>query len=114
ILPAMVLLGFGCGMALNPVLLAAMSEVQPSESGLASGVVNTAFMLGGAIGLAVLASLAASRSGVLAEAGMDERLALLGGYQAAFRVGPAFPRRPSSRALPPPNPASAAPAYAAH
>ena len=48
----------GCGMALNPILLIAMSEVAPSESGLASGVVNTAFMMGGALGLAVLATLA--------------------------------------------------------
>jgi EmrB/QacA subfamily drug resistance transporter len=58
ILPCMILLGVGCGVALNPILLIAMSEVAPSESGLASGVVNTAFMMGGALGLAVLASLA--------------------------------------------------------
>src|SRR6185503_18934320 len=58
ILPCMVLLGVGCGMALNPILLIAMSEVSPTESGLASGVVNTAFMMGGALGLAVLAALA--------------------------------------------------------
>ena len=58
ILPCMVLLGIGCGVALNPILLIAMSEVAPSESGLASGMVNTAFMMGGALGLAVLATLA--------------------------------------------------------
>jgi EmrB/QacA subfamily drug resistance transporter len=58
VLPCMVLLGVGCGMALNPILLIAMSEVAPDESGLASGVVNTAFMMGGALGLAVLATLA--------------------------------------------------------
>ncbi|HUQ24252.1 MAG TPA: MFS transporter [Burkholderiales bacterium] len=58
VLPCMVLLGIGCGVALNPILLIAMSEVSPSESGLASGVVNTAFMMGGALGLAVLATLA--------------------------------------------------------
>src|SRR5262245_13311411 len=57
ILPCMVLLGVGCGMALNPILLIAMSEVAPSDSGLASGMVNTAFMMGGALGLAVLATL---------------------------------------------------------
>ena len=60
ILPCMTLLGLGCGMALNPILLVAMSDVAPTESGLASGVVNTAFMMGGALGLAVLASLAES------------------------------------------------------
>ena len=51
VLPSMLLLGVGAGMALNPVLLAAMSDVAPEESGLASGVVNTAFMMGGALGL---------------------------------------------------------------
>ena len=44
-------------MAFNPVLLASMSDVEPSESGLASGIVNTSFMMGGSLGLAVLASL---------------------------------------------------------
>src|SRR5207248_11779358 len=60
VLPSMILLGFGAGMAFNPVLLAAMSDVAPEEAGLASGVVNTSFMMGGALGLAVLASIAAS------------------------------------------------------
>ena len=55
----MILLGFGAGIAFNPVLLAAMSDVEPEEAGLASGIVNTAFMMGGALGLAVLASVAA-------------------------------------------------------
>src|SRR5205823_5662527 len=48
VLPSMLLLGVGAGMAFNPVLLAAMSDVAPEESGLASGVVNTSFMMGGA------------------------------------------------------------------
>jgi uncharacterized protein YqjF (DUF2071 family) len=56
VLPSMILLGLGAGMAFNPVLLAAMSDVEPNEAGLASGVVNTSFMMGGALGLAVLAS----------------------------------------------------------
>ncbi|RBL84844.1 MFS transporter, partial [Streptomyces cavourensis] len=62
VLPGMLLLGLGAGIAFNPMLLAAMSDVEPSQSGLASGVVNTAFMMGGALGLAVLASLAAART----------------------------------------------------
>src|SRR3954466_11296380 len=69
VLPGMLLLGLGCGMALNPVLLAAMSDVEPGESGLASGIVNTAFMMGGALGLAVLASLSAARTESLLAAG---------------------------------------------
>src|SRR5262249_6646922 len=59
VLPSMLLLGIGAGMAFNPVLLAAMSDVDAKDSGLASGIVNTAFMMGGSLGLAVLASLAA-------------------------------------------------------
>ena len=90
VLPAMLLLGFGAGIAFNPMLLAAMSDVSPEESGLASGVVNTAFMMGGALGLAVLASLAASRSDTLEAAGDSALEALNGGYHAAFLVGALF------------------------
>jgi EmrB/QacA subfamily drug resistance transporter len=90
VLPGMVLLGFGAGMALNPVLLAAMSDVEPSEAGLASGLVNTAFMMGGALGLAVLASIAAGRTQTLTEAGALAAEALNGGYHAAFLFGAIF------------------------
>jgi EmrB/QacA subfamily drug resistance transporter len=90
VLPGMLLLGLGAGMALNPVLLAAMSDVDASESGLASGVVNTSFMMGGALGLAVLASLADSRSGDLLASGADGLAALNGGYRMAFAVGAVF------------------------
>jgi EmrB/QacA subfamily drug resistance transporter len=90
VLPSMILLGVGAGMAFNPVLLAAMSDVAPEESGLASGVVNTAFMMGGALGLAVLASLAASRTDSLRAAGHGELSALTGGYHLAFLVGALF------------------------
>jgi predicted MFS family arabinose efflux permease len=69
----MLLLGLGCGMALNPVMLAGMSDVDPAESGLASGVLNTSFMMGGAIGLAALARISESA-----------------GYQAAFAIGAGF------------------------
>jgi MFS family permease len=86
----MILLGLGAGMAFNPVLLAAMSDVEPTEAGLASGVVNTSFMMGGALGLAVLASLAASRTTTLEAAGDSELAALTGGYHAAFLVGAIF------------------------
>jgi EmrB/QacA subfamily drug resistance transporter len=85
VLPGMLLLGVGCGLALNPVMLAAMNDVAPEESGLASGVVNTSFMMGGALGLAVLASLAAARSG-----GSQAPEALTAGYHAAFAVAALF------------------------
>ncbi len=90
VLPGMILLGAGAGIAFNPVLLAAMSDVQPEEAGLASGVVNTSFMMGGAIGLAVLASLAAARTDTLSASGADALDALNGGYQVAFLVGALF------------------------
>ena len=77
-------------MAFNPVLLAAMSDVDPEEAGLASGIVNTSFMMGGALGLAVLASLAASRTDTLSAPATATSSALTGGYHVAFLVGALF------------------------
>ena len=90
VLPSMILLGIGAGMAFNPVLLAAMSDVSPNEAGLASGIVNTSFMMGGALGLAVLASLAASRTDTLLSSGESHLAALTGGYHLAFLAGGIF------------------------
>jgi len=90
VVPAMALLGIGAGIAFNPLLLAAMNDVPPDESGLASGMVNTSFMMGGALGLAVLASLAAGRTQQAAAAGMAGTQALNAGYHVAFGVGAAF------------------------
>ena len=87
LLPGMVLMGLGAGVAFNPVLLAAMSDVAPDESGLASGVVNTSFMMGGALGLAIVASLAAAHTDGLAAAGADAVSALNSGYHLAFLLG---------------------------
>jgi EmrB/QacA subfamily drug resistance transporter len=89
IMPGMLLLGLGCGIAVNPIMLAGMSEVSPNETGLASGVLNTSFMMGGALGLAVLSSLAAARTEALA-AVITPIAALAGGYHAAFIAGTAF------------------------
>jgi len=92
ILPGMVFMGLGAGIALNPILLAAMSEVKPEDSGLASGIVNTAFMMGGALGLAVLAAMADARSdGLLSSGtGISQVAALHSGYQLAFLGGALF------------------------
>jgi EmrB/QacA subfamily drug resistance transporter len=90
VLPSMILLGFGAGMAFNPLLLAAMNDVDTSEAGLASGLVNTSFMMGGALGLAILASIAASRSDDLRAAGEGALEALTRGYHTAFLVGAIF------------------------
>jgi EmrB/QacA subfamily drug resistance transporter len=90
VLPGMILLGVGAGIAFNPVLLAAMGDVKESDAGLASGVVNTSFMMGGALGLAVLASLAASRTDTLLASGDGAVEALNGGYRVAFLAGSLF------------------------
>jgi predicted MFS family arabinose efflux permease len=87
VLPGMVLLGLGSGMAFNPLLLAAMGDVDSDESGLASGVVNTSFMMGGALGLAVLASLADARTAGLGRTGVEALAALNDGYRLAFVLG---------------------------
>jgi MFS family permease len=90
VLPSMILIGIGGGLAFNPVLMAAMSDVEPKDAGLASGIANTAFMMGGALGLAVLASAAAARTHHLVSGGHDTAGALTGGYHLAFLVGALF------------------------
>lgn len=90
VLPSMILLGVGAGMAFNPLLLAAMSDVKPDQSGFASGLVNTSFMMGGALGLAILASLAASSTMSLVSSGVGQIEALNTGYHTAFLVGAVF------------------------
>ena len=90
VLPGMLILGIGGGITFNPILLAAMSGVEPTEAGLASGVVNTSFMMGGALGLAILASVAASRTDSLTSSGHGPLAALNGGYHVAFLIGAGF------------------------
>jgi EmrB/QacA subfamily drug resistance transporter len=90
VLPSMMLIGLGAGIAFNPMLLAALSDVEPQDSGVASGVVNTAFMMGGALGVAVLASVAGSRTDALRASGESTAAALTGGYHVAFAVGALF------------------------
>jgi EmrB/QacA subfamily drug resistance transporter len=89
ILPGMILLGLGGGIAFNPVLLLGMRDVPQEESGLASGVLNTAFMMGGALGLAILASLAGFFTKSALESGAAQAAALVSGYHAAFIAGAA-------------------------
>jgi predicted MFS family arabinose efflux permease len=90
VLPGTLAIGLGAGIAFNPILLAAMSGVQPTEAGLASGVVNTSFMMGGALGLALVASLADRRTETLLDTGRSGLGALNGGYHIAFLVGAIF------------------------
>jgi EmrB/QacA subfamily drug resistance transporter len=90
VLPGMILMGIGGGITFNPLLLAAMGDVEPADAGLASGIVNTAFMMGGALGLAVLVAAADSRTETLRDGGDGALAALTGGYHTAFLVAAAF------------------------
>jgi hypothetical protein len=81
------------GLAYLPanLLMAAFSlGLSATESGLASGLVNTSFMMGGALGLAILASLAAARTDSLLASGAGSAAALTGGYHIAFGCGAVF------------------------
>jgi hypothetical protein len=87
ILPAMLLLGVGGGVSFPSLMTLAMSGVTPSESGLASGLVNTTAQVGGALGLAVLATLSTTRTNGLLAAGTSPPSALTTGYHLAFAIG---------------------------
>jgi EmrB/QacA subfamily drug resistance transporter len=83
----MVLLGVGAGLAFPSLAIVAMSGATPSDSGLASGLLNTTTQVGGALGLAVLATLSANRTGQLVAQGQSVAAALSGGYHLAWGVG---------------------------
>jgi len=86
ILPVMLLLGSGAGLSFPALMTLAMSGATPSDSGLASGLVNTTQQVGGALGLAVLATLSTTRTGDLRAAGDATASALTGGYHLAFAI----------------------------
>jgi EmrB/QacA subfamily drug resistance transporter len=87
VLPTMILMGTGVGVAFPALMTLSMSGVTPSEAGLASGLVNTTVQVGGALGLAVLATLAATRTGGLLAHGDSAAAALTGGSRLAFLIG---------------------------
>jgi MFS family permease len=87
VLPVMLLLGAGAGLAFPALMTLAMSGATPEDSGLASGLVNTTLQVGGAIGLAVLATLATSRTEGLVEGGTAAASALNSGYHLAYLIG---------------------------
>jgi EmrB/QacA subfamily drug resistance transporter len=90
VFPVMLLLGGGAGLAFPALMTLSMSGATQSDAGLASGFVNTTVQVGGAIGLAVLATLASERSDGLAAAGESAAEALNGGYHLAYVVGAAL------------------------
>ena len=87
VLPPMLLIGIGIGISFPSLMTLAMSGATPSDAGLASGVVNTSAQVGGAIGLAVLATLAAERTDALREGGASFAAALNSGFHLAYLVG---------------------------
>ena len=87
LLPAMVLMGIGAGLAFPSLMTLAMSAATPEDSGLASGLVNTTQQVGGALGLAVLATLATTRTNSLRGHGDSLANSLVSGYRLAFTLG---------------------------
>src|SRR5262245_941474 len=87
LLPGMLLLGVGAGLSFPALMTLGMSGATPNDSGLASGLLNTTAQVGAALGLAVLATLAASRTDGLLSSGESMASALTGGYRLAFGIG---------------------------
>jgi EmrB/QacA subfamily drug resistance transporter len=90
VMPPMILLGLGAGQAFPSLVTLAMSGVEMSESGLASGLVNTSAQVGGAIGLAVLATVSTERTENLIAEGTSQAAALNSGYHLAYLIGVAL------------------------
>ena len=87
VLPAVILIGVGAGLAFPSLMTLAMAGVPQEDAGLASGLVNTTAQVGGALGLAVLATLASTRTDDLLASGESTASALTSGYHLAFVVG---------------------------
>jgi MFS family permease len=90
VLPSMVLLGIGAGMAFPALAALAMADATPEDAGLASGVFNTTAEVGSALGLAVLATLSSGRYRTLRAEGLSDVTAQTGGYRLAFLVAAAL------------------------
>ncbi len=90
VMPVMLLLGVGAGISFPSLMTLAMSGATPSDSGLASGLVNTTTQVGGAIGLAVLATLATERTDALRASGVSADSALNSGFHLAYLIGAAL------------------------
>jgi EmrB/QacA subfamily drug resistance transporter len=90
LLPGFLLISIGLGFSFVPISIAALAGVQPSEAGLASGLINTSQQIGGALGVAILSTIATSTTDDAVAAGDAVPVALTDGFQAAFLVGAAI------------------------
>jgi EmrB/QacA subfamily drug resistance transporter len=90
VLPPLVVLGLGIGVSFPSLMTLAMSGATQEDAGLASGLVNTTAQVGGALGLAVLATLSTTRSESLIDGGASTASALTSGYHLAFLIGAAL------------------------
>jgi EmrB/QacA subfamily drug resistance transporter len=90
VMPATIFIGIGAGLGFPSLMGLAMSGATPSDSGLASGLINTSVQVGGAIGLAVLATLASERTDALRAGGDSVNAALNGGFHLAYLIGAAL------------------------
>ena len=87
LLPLMLLFGVGAGVSFPALMMLAMSGATPQDAGMASGLVNTTAQVGGAVGLALLATLATDRTEGLLAQGESMPSALNGGYHLAYLIG---------------------------
>ena len=90
VLPGMVLIGLGCGSAYSPFLMGAVSDVSKSDYGLASGVLNSAVVMGGSLALALTVSVSTQQENRLIAAGVSSTVAESSAYHLAFGMGAAF------------------------
>jgi MFS family permease len=90
VFPTMIIFGAGAGVAFPALMMLAMSGATPSDAGLASGLVNTTGQVGGAIGLALLATISTERTQTLLDRGESTASALTGGFHVAYLIGAAL------------------------
>jgi len=88
--PGFMLIGVGLGFSFVPISIAALAGIKPFEAGLASGLINTSQQIGGALGVAILTTVATTRATDLLESGTPRPEAFTSGYSAAFWVGVGF------------------------